>query len=151
MTEQLQLQPLTGRCLCGELSYKALGRLDRCYVCHCTDCQKRSGSSFIVTLPVAAETFELSGDTITVEPKRGDAPPAVVHFCPSCLCRIFTVSPARPGFVMLRGGSLDDTTGLDPAVHIWTSSKQSWVELPEGVPALANQPTDAAEWLALLR
>ena len=145
------LHTLTGQCLCGDVSLSGLGRANRCYVCHCTDCQKRSGSSFIMTVPVEADSFAVAGETIAVVQRRGEAPPAYVHFCPSCLCRLFTVSPSWPGFIMLRGGSLDQAADLLPSVHIWTRSKQSWLELPNGVRTIATQPSDASAWRGLLR
>lgn len=141
---------MRGGCLCGEISYEVTARLDRCYVCHCTDCQKRSGSAFAINVPAAASSLEVKGEPIALGQRRREGPPATVYFCASCLTRLYTFNPAYTGFVMLRGGSLDQAFALDPSAHLWIKSKQAWVVIPDGVIALPTQPADAAGWRALL-
>lgn len=150
MTRSREPRELTGRCLCGAVSYKALGLLDRCYVCHCTDCQRRSGSAFAINVPVAAQGFEVSGRTIVLSREHIDGRSNAIHFCPSCLTRLYTVNPAWPGSVILRGGSLDEARHLIPSAHIWTRSRQKWVPLPAGVTVLETQPLDGDGWRALM-
>ena len=57
---------------------------------------------------------------------------------------------ARPGFVVLRMGTLDDTSTVEPCAHIWVASKQRWLELPAQVPQFA-QMEPLADFLAVLQ
>lgn len=55
------------------------------------------------------------------------------RFCARCHTRVFNTNSARPGFIALRAGTLDDSDKLDVVAHIWTKRKQPWVIIPEGV------------------
>ena len=61
-------------------------------------------------------------------------------FCPRCGTRIYHKPEVRPGFVSIKPGTLDDTSWLKPDMHIWTSSRQPWVVIPEGVETHEKQP-----------
>jgi hypothetical protein len=61
-------------------------------------------------------------------------------FCPSCGTRIHHEPQYAPSALNLKAGSLDDTTSLSPTMHVWTSSKQSWVTIPDDVDAFEQQP-----------
>ncbi|MEO9229952.1 MAG: GFA family protein [Devosia sp.] len=122
----------------------------RCYACHCTDCQRRSGSAFALILPVNSAHFAATGKVVAVEQPEGHGRVAKLHACPTCLTRLFTTNPAWPGVTMIRVGTLDDTQAVRPAFHIWTRSKQPWVLLPSDVPHLETEPSDLNEWRALL-
>lgn len=61
-------------------------------------------------------------------------------FCPECGTRIYTIPGYAPGILSLKPGTLDDTAWLSPQMHVWTSSKQSWFELPADVAQHARQP-----------
>ncbi len=62
-------------------------------------------------------------------------------FCPDCGTRIYHQPEWRKGTISVKPGTLDDTAWLQPQVHIWTSSKQPWVVIPEGVESYARQPS----------
>lgn len=148
MTERSN--PLTGGCACGQVRFRARGRADRSYACHCTECQTRTGSAFAVLLPVAETHFACEGDVLAVEQTEAGGVAAKLYACPRCLTRLFTRNPLWPGLVILRAGTLDETSRVRPAFHIWTRSRQPWVEVPGDRPAFETQPTDPAEWRRLL-
>lgn len=71
------------------------------------------------------------------------------HMCAVCHTRLWTTNSARPTIVIIRGGTLDDTSTLAPRAHLWVSRKQPWVVLADDVPMYpANAPE--AEFAALL-
>jgi hypothetical protein len=70
--------------------------------------------------------------------------------CTKCMSRIYAVNDRREGFASLRCGSLDNSSEVVPEAHVWVSSKQPWIVLPDGVPTLDKQPEDASGWLTLL-
>jgi len=61
-------------------------------------------------------------------------------FCPDCGTRIYHKPDWRKGMVSVKAGTLDDTSALKPDMHIWTSSRQPWVVIPDGVERHEAQP-----------
>ncbi|WP_052027620.1 GFA family protein [Sphingobium sp. ba1] len=116
----------TGGCLCGRVSYRLAKDPLLTAICHCTHCQKQSGAAFSVNLVVQAADLVIAGDMASFE-DRGDSG-NMIHrrFCASCGSPIITVPVGKPGIVYLKAGTLNDTSGIDPAVQIWCSSAQSW-------------------------
>ena len=142
---------LTGGCLCGAVRYTLReGMRFRPYACHCTDCQARTGSAFSEHMLFALADLAITGplDTGTVTQPSGAI--STITGCAVCKARIYAENAARPGFASLRCGTLDRSAEVVPAAHLWVRSKQPWIVLPEGVPALAEQPGSQAEWIALV-
>jgi hypothetical protein len=75
-----------------------------------------------VTGPVTV--FELTTRSGSISTQR---------MCGACHTRIYNSNSAKPGFVILRAGSLDRSDELDVVAHIWVKRKQPWLELPEDV------------------
>ena len=144
--------PLTGGCLCGQLRYTVGGttRFDG-YACHCTDCQTRTGSAFGLQLSALASDLTVTGVVVEGYHTQPSGARATIVACRVCLTKLYTTNDRRPGFVNLRAGTLDDSAAFAPAFHIWTASKQPWVTIPDGAPALAGQPADLQAWMVLLR
>jgi len=93
-------------------------------------------------------------EAITVEGELAEAVVEVPNgvsthrFCARCMCRIYGVHTARPGLAIVRAGTIDGGETLTPVMHIFTSTKASWIALPEDVPAWAeNAPVE--EWKRL--
>ena len=58
------------------------------------------------------------------------------HFCAECGSPIYSAVPDSPDVLFINTGTMDDTSSFSPQFHIWCSSKQDWVGLDEGVPAM---------------
>jgi hypothetical protein len=109
--------------------------------CHCTDCQRQSGSAFGMTLVVAESDFRiLQGEVSTWSSRSAAGRAKLGVFCPRCGTRIYHKPEWRRASVSVKPGTLDDTRWLNPDMHIWTSSKQPWVVIPEGVEWHERQP-----------
>ena len=67
-------------------------------------------------------------------------------FCPDCGTRLYHQSARSPDRVTVKGGTLDDPSGLAPVAHLWVSRKQSWLDLPPDVPSYDTQPDDLSAW-----
>lgn len=139
-------QPLEGGCQCGEVRYKALGRLNRAYACHCTACQKRSGSAFAMLLPVGRADFSCEGQVVLAPQEEANGILAMVNSCGRCGTRLFTTNPLWPNLVILRGGTVDDSRLISPAFHSWVRSKQEWLTLPDNIKQFETQPSNPQEW-----
>lgn len=135
--------PLLGGCQCGAVRYQ-IGALPlTCYACHCTNCQTLSGSAFGLSMPVTRNSFKITqGQLKAWNLTSPSGKPAVVWFCDACGCRIFSERPSRPGVVNVRGGSLDDTSWLKPAAHIWIRSAQPWMRFGNDVLTFEMEPVD---------
>jgi hypothetical protein len=142
---------LTGGCLCGAVRYAvAPGLRMKPYACHCTDCQRRAGSSFAIQLGVMTADLKVEGELIEGEHIQPSGARAGIFACAKCLTRIYTTNDQRPGIANLRAGTLDSSPGLVPAAHLWVKSKQPWIVLPEDIPTLDEQPRTIEEWRVLL-
>jgi hypothetical protein len=141
---------LEGGCQCGAVRYRITGPRPPVYVCHCRECQKQSASAFGMSLPVRGGDFRVQGALDSWERGTDLGSRTRCYFCPECGSRVFHQSSATTDRVTVKGGSLDDTSRLRPAAHIWVSRKQPWVVLDPAVPAHPTQPEDLATWRGAL-
>ena len=127
---------IEGGCRCGAVRYTlGLDDLPLTYACHCTDCQTWSGSAFSQQAVVAESAVEASGPIVIFELTSPSGRISRQRMCGICHTRIFNTNSARPGIAVVRAGTLDRSNALTVTAHIWTRSKQPWLELPEGAPA----------------
>jgi hypothetical protein len=105
------------------------------HCCHCLNCQRQSGSAFVINLLIETDRVELiAGDPEAVDVPRDDGSSQRVFRCPTCQVAVFS-QYGRPEVRFVRGGTLDEPSQARPDVHIFTRSKLPWVVLPESVPA----------------
>jgi hypothetical protein len=124
-----------GGCSCGEVRYRLTSEPLFVHCCHCLNCQRQTGSAFVVNLLIEADRVELlAGDPQPVGVPRDDGSEQVIHRCPTCQVAVFSTY-TLPELRFVRGGTLDDPTGVAPDVHIFTRSKVGWVTLPGSTPA----------------
>jgi len=139
-----------GGCGCGAVRYRI--SVDPIFVncCHCTDCQRETGSAFAINAMVEAAEVEV----IKGEPKPVTIPSASgkgqrVWRCPECGVALWSnYSGAGPGVNFMRVATLDEPAGCPPDAHIYVRSKLPWVTLPEGVPAFEGFYDPKAQWPA---
>ncbi len=130
-----------GGCQCGAVRYRIRGEPLALGVCHCTECQRQSGSAFGMSLVVRKEDFELASGELRDFTRTSDSGrPVRCAFCPTCGTRIFHEPRYLEGVLNVKPGTLDDTSGLAPTLQIWTSRKQGWVVLREDVQRFEKQP-----------
>lgn len=130
-----------GGCLCGALRYEVRGEPLAVCACHCTDCRRRSGSAFGLTLFAAREQVALvRGQAAHHDYAGADGRRWRGACCGTCATRLWSESPRKPEVLFLAAGTLDDTAGLSPVAHVWTRSAQPWVAIPDGVLAFETQP-----------
>jgi hypothetical protein len=127
---------LEGGCACGEVRYRLDAPPMFVHCCHCLNCQKHTGSAFVINLLIEASRVALLRGT----PEGTDLPanggtPSVVSRCPRCRVAVWSVYGGRTAILFVRGGSLDTPAAVAPDVHIYTRSKLPWVTLPESAPA----------------
>jgi hypothetical protein len=126
---------LEGGCSCGAVRYRLASEPLIVHCCHCLNCQRQTGSAFVINVLIEADRVEiLAGDPQPVEVPRDDGSVQRISRCPACQVAVFSVY-SRPEVRLVRAGTLDDPSLVSPDVHIYTRSKLDWVVLPESVPA----------------
>jgi hypothetical protein len=124
-----------GGCACGAVRYRLTSEPLFTHCCHCLNCQRQTGSAFVINLLIEADRVELLADEPQeVEVPRDDGSKQRISRCPTCQVAVFS-DYGRPEVLFVRGGTLDEPTEITPDVHIFTKSKVGWVTLPESVPA----------------
>jgi hypothetical protein len=124
-----------GGCACGAVRYRLTSEPLFVHCCHCLNCQRQTGSAFVVNLLIEADRVELiAAEPQPVDVPRDDGSVQRIFRCPACQVAVYS-EYGRPEVRFVRGGTLDDPAGVEPDVHIFTKSKVRWVALPEGAPA----------------
>jgi hypothetical protein len=120
---------MTGACLCGRVRYAVEGDAVMQVNCHCKNCQRQSGSAFSTIIGVPAGALNIEGECKTYD-DQGESGEAVLRdFCPNCGSPLFSRVAVAPGLIFIKVGTLDDTGSFNPAMNLWTKSKQHWVDL----------------------
>lgn len=146
-----------GGCICGAVRYQTKSEPLRVTICHCTFCQRVTGSAFLVEPIFAATDFVIISGTANSydHVSSGSGKRVTVHFCDTCGCNIYLSFERFPDVIGLFGGTLDDPNwfqrGSTNMRHIFTRSAQQGVVLPAGIEIYAehainqdgsaNQPT----------
>ena len=113
--------------------------------CHCSQCQKQTGSTSVVNMFYEAEYLtQLSGDTSRHVVKAGSGGDHVIVRCAQCGTAMWSHYPRLGEFAAgIRAGTLDDPASVTPDAAIYVSERMPWVTLPEGIPAFETQYSPA--------
>lgn len=118
-----------GGCLCGAVRYIAEAEPLNERVCHCRLCQKALGAAFNARLLFRIEDVDIAGRTAA-----GRSSPELERvFCHECGTTLFSRRESM-GIIGVASGTLDDPSLFAPTMHIWTSSKQPWLAIDDGLP-----------------
>jgi hypothetical protein len=138
-------KPITGRCLCGGVTYSVDAEPLIQAACHCTDCQRQTGNPFSVVVGVPRAALNVEGSTlasyVTIGEDHGGETER--NFCSACGSPIFSFAAVVPEMVFIKAGSLDDASWLEPSVEAWTSSAQPWSPRFEHAAQLERGPGSA--------
>ncbi len=125
-----------GGCACGAVRYRMTSSPMFVHCCHCLDCQRQTGSAFVLNAMIEADRIQLLSRTpepVSVPTDSGR--PHDIYRCPACRVAVWSDYGRRPALRFVRVGTLDNPAALRPDVHIYTRSRLPWIRLPEGVPA----------------
>ena len=132
--------PLEGGCDCRHVRYRMETSPLFVHCCHCRWCQRETGAAFALNAMIEADRVAL----LAAEPDRVATPSASgkgqeIVRCPKCRIAVWShYAGAGPLIRFIRVGTLDEPDHLPPDIHIFTASKQPWVVLPQGTPAVAE-------------
>ncbi len=130
------MMKIDGGCHCGEITFTAEVDPNGVRICHCTDCQKMSGSAFRAVIAAPAESFRLTGGQPRSYIKIADSGNRRRHaFCGTCGSPIFACAEADPPSYTLRVGTIAQRRALSPNVQIWRGSALDWVDAIAAIPS----------------
>ena len=131
----------SGKCLCGEISYQIDGDPVAAGVCHCKNCQRQAGAAFSTLwgIPKAAIQFTGALPKCYLDGDTASGGQVSRYFCGNCGSALYSEVPGQKDILYLKTGTLDDTDSFSPDFHAWCDSKQSWVDIPDGVTQMARQ------------
>jgi hypothetical protein len=138
---------LAGGCTCGSLRYKITTDPIFVHACHCTDCQRTSGSAFLVNVSIHRDDLIFEGEVLKVTFPTCSGAGQEVYYCSMCatyICSnyLFTNIPC----LCVRAGTLDDTKTVEPKVHIFTRSKLPWLSLGGDTPCFQEGYDPSELW-----
>jgi hypothetical protein len=126
---------LEGGCSCGSVRYRLASEPLFVHCCHCLNCQRQTGSAFVINLLIETDRVELlAGKPEAVDVPRDDGSVQQVFRCPACQIAVFS-HYTRPEVAFVRAGTLDEPRSIEPDVHIFVRSKVDWITLPPSVQA----------------
>jgi hypothetical protein len=140
--------PLAGGCDCRAIRYRLETRPLIVHCCHCRWCQRESGASFALNAVIESDRVTLLGG----EPEIVDTPSESgrgqkIARCPKCRVAVWShYSGGGTAVRFVRVGTLDQPDLLPPDIHIFTATKQPWVTLPAGVPAVPEYYDRKLHW-----
>lgn len=142
----LALTPATGGCNCSKLRYKMTKEPVACYICHCHQCQKRTGSAFSMSVIMPADGLQIElGEPVASARGLPDGATSRSYTCAACHSRLYTRKDGSHT-LNLRAGTLDNTHYVRPIAQIWTSSAQPWA-IQSGILSYPEQTLDYRPWL----
>ena len=141
---------LEGHCTCGAIRYRLTSRPLIVHCCHCRWCQRETGSAFVLNAVIEADRVELlSGTPEMINTPSLSGKGQKIWRCPVCKVAVWSNYPGGGDVVhFVRVGTLENPNALPPDIHIYTESKQPWVMLPPGVPAVPQYYRRQEQWPA---
>ena len=155
-----EANPSDGGCTCRFVRYRMSGRPLFVHCCHCRWCQRETGSAFALNAMIEADRIQLlEGEVERVSTPSLSGKGQRISRCPKCRVALWSnYAGAGDAVHFVRVGTLDEPDRMPPDIHIFTASKQPWVVLSPGVPAVEEfyraseyWPKASLERRALLR
>lgn len=145
-----EVLPLEGGCTCRAVRYRMTSEPLFVHCCHCRWCQRETGASFALNAMIETDRVVLLGGELEVvnTPSNSGKGQKIAR-CPVCRIALWSnYAGAGDAVRFVRVGTLDEPDRLPPDIHIFTSSKQPWVVLPPGIPAVLEFYERARYWPA---
>ncbi|EEW24239.1 GFA family protein [Rhodobacter ferrooxidans] len=138
---------MQGRCTCGRISYRLTARPLFVHACHCSWCQRETGSAFALNAMIETECVEVSGTPELVMTPSNSGKGQEIARCPTCRTALFShYAGAGRTIAFVRVGTLDRPADCPPDIHIFTSTKQPWLVLDGAAPVVPEYYDRKLHW-----
>jgi hypothetical protein len=140
--------PHDGGCTCRHVRYRMTSAPLFVHCCHCRWCQRETGASFALNAMIESDRVELlHGEVDIVQTPSNSGKGQKIARCPKCRVAVWShYAGAGDAVSFVRVGTLDEPDRLPPDIHIFTTSKQPWVVIPSGMPAVPEYYKAAELW-----
>jgi hypothetical protein len=137
-----------GGCTCRHVRYRMSGDPLFVHCCHCSWCQRETGTAFALNAMIEADQVQLlEGEVSMVDTPSNSGKGQRIARCPTCSVALWSnYAGAGDAVRFVRVGTLDNPSAISPDVHIFTSTKQPWVKLPTGARAFPEFYKSAEQW-----
>ena len=119
------------RCSCGRVSVTTRGEPVRVSICHCTSCQRRTGSVFGAQARFPRNAVSIEGATSSWTRTADSGNTIEFHFCPVCGSTVFYLPEAEPDLIAVAVGAFADRSFPGPGFSVYESRRHDWVVVPE--------------------
>ncbi|MGI8931428.1 MAG: GFA family protein [Sphingomicrobium sp.] len=120
----------TASCRCGQLTATCAGEPVRVSVCHCLDCQQRSGSAFAVQARFAEEKVAIEGRSKSWTHSADSGNVITFHFCAECGSTVhYRIDGKFDGLVAIPVGPFADPRFPAPKFSVWEERRHDWVAI----------------------
>lgn len=140
--------PVSGSCTCGAVRYRMLMPPLFVHCCHCSWCQRETGASYALNALIESEQVELvQGDIETIHTPSNSGQGQDIVRCTVCKSALWSHYGAAGKTVsFIRVGTLDKPGDFPPDIHIFTSTKQNWINLAGDVPVVEEYYQRSKHW-----
>ena len=128
-----------GGCACGAVRYEASADPIFVGLCHCTSCQKLTGSALLPVVAIPTASMTVTGKTTQFDSSGDSGKATHRNFCPVCGSTVFDSADMMPGVTMLTVGTMDNPDMVKPAMQIYCDSAMPWATVPD-VQAFPKMP-----------
>ncbi|WP_085810670.1 GFA family protein [Sphingomonas sp. TZW2008] len=116
-------------CQCGAAAIDCEGEPIRVSVCHCLNCQRRSGAPFAAQARFRDASVSITGNLAHWRRTSARGGVSDHHFCRTCGPTLFYHVAAEPGIVSIPIGGFGDAPLPPPVYSVYESRKRSWVAI----------------------
>lgn len=139
-----------GTCTCGEIRYRMNSAPLFVHCCHCTWCQRESGSAFALNAIIETDRLTvLHGEPDLVDTSSNSGKGQLIARCPRCRVALWShYAGAGKALAFVRVGTLQEPARLPPDIHIFSSTRQPWLPLSPEIPCVPEYYDRASYWPA---
>ena len=131
---------ITGGCLCGQIKIEIAAEPVMAVHCHCTDCQKTSGSGHTEHLLFPKAATKISGKVSEYRSKADSGNTKTGAFCPNCGSPVYGTSSGFPDMLTVRAGTLDDPGIFRPQMAVYAVRRPKWDYMDPALPSVDRMP-----------
>ena len=141
MKVRLPTFPIEGGCQCGAVRYRLTAPPLAVYTCHCRDCQRASGATGEMSMPIRRDTLEhLRGSLAAFDKTAASGRVVRMLRCAECGTKVWNEPLSAKHLIIMKPGTLDDLSWATPVGSIWTDRAPPWVHIDPSGPNFPGQP-----------
>ena len=143
-----EMTKINGNCSCGAIQYQLTSSPMFVHCCHCSWCQRETGSAFAINALIeSAHISLLKGVPEKINTPSNSGSGQIINRCPSCKTAVWShYGAAQEKVCFVRVGTLENPNSCPPDIHIFTSTKQKWLQLDNSIPVMTEYYQRSKFW-----